>query len=271
MAKRYYLFGHEAAPAFTPILDTYPGANLAYSSARKLKNTATYAYKLSNSSGTLDVGFIGEDVDDVLAQTFSNLDGGITYVDIIYDQSGNARDAVFLAGKKPYFKNGVFYDVSGKPAISAELGTMYYDYPSSFVTNALFCAIKPVAQSAQNYILSGALLSYGYSIGGTSAGRFPFVAKGAQNLFSIDTVASNSPYIETFVNYGPTNSIYINNSQTTNSDVIKDITITSLFRPPSSIGRGFRSCMAEIITYETDQFSNEAGIRANINNYYTIY
>lgn len=81
------------APAFTGLLDTYPGAKTAYS-VRRLSGTyngSALKIRRSNDNATLDVGFDSNgDLDTAAITTF--VGGNSAYVDTWYDQSGNGYD-----------------------------------------------------------------------------------------------------------------------------------------------------------------------------------
>ena len=81
------------APSFTGILDTYSGAAVAYSAARRLSSTYTGALirvRRSSDNTEQDIGYNGSNVLDESALT-SFVGAGNGFVVKLYDQSGNGK------------------------------------------------------------------------------------------------------------------------------------------------------------------------------------
>lgn len=105
--------------AFTGLLDDYDNAQAAYS-LRKLDSTYTgNAIQVRNSSGTLlDIGFLSNgELDTTSLET--HIGSGVGTVSILYDQSGNGRNATqSIVSLQPEIASaGTIHEVNGKPAI----------------------------------------------------------------------------------------------------------------------------------------------------------
>jgi len=108
---------------FTGLLDDYAGAGVAYSVARQLKGTATYAFKVRRTSDNteLDIGFVDGLVDVASLETFcSGTDG---YVRTLYDQSGNSKDATTTSNAHKIVSSGVVVKKNGQPVMEKVAGT----------------------------------------------------------------------------------------------------------------------------------------------------
>ena len=111
-----------STPAFTGLLDTYSGAAVAYSAARRLSSTYTGALirvRRSSDNAEQDIGYTaGNVLDESALTTFVGANNG--FITKLYDQSGNTIDiaqstalsqpkivnsgTVLKANTKPYFQ-----------------------------------------------------------------------------------------------------------------------------------------------------------------------
>ena len=141
------------------LLDTYPGAAVAYS-LRKLRSA--YAgncirVKRSNDSLTLDIGFVNNVIDLVTLQTFVGIFTG--QITIWYDQSGNSNNVI----ESPTFFNspsiiifGVLQTVNGLPTIKFVGNQLNFQTPINANTNlGVFMTAKNINIAAANGALIG--------------------------------------------------------------------------------------------------------------------
>ena len=117
------------APSFTGILDTYSGAAVAYSAARRLSSSYTGALirvRRSSDNTEQDIGYNGSNVLDESALTsFVGANNG--FVVKLYDQSGNGKNMEqSTAANQPKIVNsGTVLKDNSKPALSFN-GTSQY-------------------------------------------------------------------------------------------------------------------------------------------------
>jgi hypothetical protein len=125
------------------LLDDVTGASFAYS-LRKLRNNYTgYAIRLRNAGGsTQDIGFVGNNLDTSAVTTFAN--GGVCYVDIWYDQSGNGYDLSDTSGSNnlgffPAITDnaGAIYTSNGLPTLWFSTGRRLWYNPSTLSTSVM--------------------------------------------------------------------------------------------------------------------------------------
>jgi hypothetical protein len=140
------------------LLDTYPGAEAAYS-LRKLRNDQTYAIRVrrSSDSSEQDIGFDGSgNLDTSAISAFCGSGSG--YVKTWYDQSGNGFDmSQATASKQPVIMNaGTLFSVNSLPALDSE-GTRWL-YSSAGT-------LSSTGDSAFSHIVVGAHQEVGVASG----------------------------------------------------------------------------------------------------------
>ena len=118
-----------SVPAFTGLLDTYSGATVAYSAARRLSSTYTGALirvRRSSDNTEQDIGYNGSNVLDESALT-TFVGAGNGFVVKLYDQSGNGKNMEqSTAANQPKIVNsGTVLKDNSKPALSFN-GTSQY-------------------------------------------------------------------------------------------------------------------------------------------------
>jgi len=94
LANIVYWSTAAVAPAFTGLLDTYPGAEVAYSLRLLKSDYSGNAVKVRRASDNAeqDIGFVNNELDTASLETFcSGTDGFVT---TCYDQSANANNAI---------------------------------------------------------------------------------------------------------------------------------------------------------------------------------
>jgi hypothetical protein len=262
-------------PAFTGLLDTYSGAAVAYSAARRLATAYTGALirvRRSSDNAEQDIGY---DTNNVLDQsaltTFVGANNG--FVVTIYDQSGNAKNATqATAINQPRIVNSGSIDLAnGLPAMLGDgvndtliNSTLSLSNPSS-----IFTVVDKVGTSGSFGLfsitgLSGAftLLSTGYHFYQNGPSFSPNYLNNNQSLLVTKTATTGTNW-----------EFYGNNTTVTNSGENIGTTIGDVV---SLYARGGGSAwsnmyMQEFIVWNSNQMSNRAGIQTNINTFYSIY
>jgi len=264
----------EDVPAFTGLLDTYPGAAAAYSLRLLDADYSGSAINVRRASDNAvqDIGFDANgDLDTSALATFcAGTDG---YVVRWYDQSGNSNDAVqaTTSAQPQIVASGSVVVVSGSPAVSFDGSN---DYLQSTYTNAnnytAFWAQLPVNGVGGQVIgrgdLSGRHVAgwFGSSVGHYRGGSADIQAAGATARYIGYTLSLPSS-ISCRVGY--------NGSTGSTNSAIGTSTLTSMIlgAERGSLSLYGQSKIHEIILYPSDQSANRTGIESNINTYYSIY
>jgi hypothetical protein len=271
-------------PAFTGLLDTYTGAAVAYSAARRLSGTYTGSLirvRRSSDNAEQDIGYDGSNVlDESALTTFVGANNG--FVTTWYDQSGNANNATqsTAANQPQIVSSGVVNTQaglsSGKPALSFDGTNDFFDL-TSLITTSNYTAF--VAQKRLNSSLSSQWIAQKV----TGAGTKPYAALlyTSSGTFYMSTYNSNdlifvnnptTAYLLLTSRWGSTKNIYINNSALTTSTGTDGTTGTGFDvigrRTPTEHSNVNNT---EIILYSSDKLSDLTGISNNINTFYSIY
>jgi hypothetical protein len=273
-----------SVPAFTGLLDTYSGAAVAYSAARRLSSTYTGSLirvRRSSDNAEQDIGYtVGNVLDESALTTFVGVGNG--FVTTWYDQSGNANNAVqsTAANQPQIVSSGTINKQSGlsgsQPALSFDGVNDFMDF-TSLVTTTNYTAF--IAAKRLNSGLSGQWLTQK----ATSTGTRPYAAilytgtgiaymSTYNSTTQISASTSSTAYMLLTSRWGSTQSIYINNSALTTSSGTDSNSGTGF----DVIGRrtaGEYSNVnnTEIILYASDKLSDVTGISNNINTFYSIY
>jgi hypothetical protein len=273
-----------SGPPFTGLLDTYTGAAVAYSAARRLSGTYTGSLirvRRSSDNAEQDIGYTaGNVLDESALTTFVGANNG--FVTTWYDQSGNANNATqsTAANQPKIVSSGVVNTQaglsSGRPALSFDSVNDFFDL-TSLITTTNYTAF--VAQKRLNAGLSSQWITQK----ATSTGTRPYAAVlygGTSNAYmstynsstQVTAATNTTNYILLTSRWGSTQNIYINNSALTTSTGTDGNTGTGF----DVIGRrtsGEYSNVnnTEIILYASDKLSDLTGISDNINTFYSIY
>ena len=274
-----------SVPAFTGILDTYSGAAVAYSAARRLSSTYTGALirvRRSSDNTEQDIGYNGSNVLDESALT-SFVGAGNGFVVKLYDQSGNVKNMEqSTAANQPKIVNsGTVFKDNSKPALSFN-GTSQYlavtdntilhasSLTSCFYTTKIFSGSYNSPIASKNYSADG-----GYFFGnlGTDNKLQLYIDQGT-NLIGTAAIFNLQKLLTNFNQTGTNNSkFYVNGSldaQWTKSSLSgTNSTYFALGYDP--LGLYLKGNMQEAIIYSTDKTSDKTGIEGNINTFYSIY
>jgi hypothetical protein len=219
------------------VLDIYPSAEGAYS-LNKLRTSYTgfciRAQKADNS--TLDVGFIGDNLDTASLLTFAA--GADVKVTTWYDQSTNNKNVTQVTySKMPIIvEAGVLVTYNYKPTMkfvganSTQLTAPYVNIVNTYsifsvysnVTTGAICSV--VKSGTSDYCLlysNGSNMIYRHN-GGTAISTTPTLLQNINSVFNVSSVTSFY-YNKTLVNSiaattgsVPTGTLYIGSRNTSN-------------------------------------------------------
>lgn len=263
--------------AFVGLLDLYPSASVAYS-LRKLSSTYTgNAIRVRRASDNTEqnIGFDALGNLDTTALT-AFCSGTNGFVTTWYDQSGNGNNAVqTTASSQPQIiSSGSVITRYGKPTITYDGSNDFMLLTSARLLNSDFSAyylqatgqgtgFGTLGDSGSNYRLTGVTITSNPDLTEieTSSGQTQFgvgLTERTDGLVVFNR-ASNAVNVwfnaETSTNNPSTNSGSINFNQ---------LMRRSTFRYTSG-------GLQEVVVYLSNQASNQANIRNNINTYYAIY
>ena len=269
------------------LLDDYPNALVAYD-LRKLSSSYTGScieVRRASDNAIQNIGFSNNILDTASLVTFAQ--GGQCFIRTLYDQSGNANNAVettFTSQPQITDTSGVVITKYGKPS-------MYWNNPSSggASSNLTFTQVQPhtlfitqqlevVGGAYANWLLGGSFYDY---LSASSSNP----STGTQYLSNVNppnSVKQGNNYLNgqlrEFVQNEP-NFI----KRDTNFNMISMVHDSSASRLPyaSEISKRTQSTGVQgsstigwrqsIIIYGTDQSANQIAIEDNINKYYGIY
>ncbi len=287
-----YRFGASALP----LLDTYSGAVAAYSTARKLKATATNCMRVRRSSDNAqtDIGFSGYALD--LSALLTHAGSASEAVVTLYDQVGTANLGNSTSGNQPLIvSSGSLLTVGTEGKACAVLdSTDYLDSSasqSSFGTavsltgNAAWSAFivhKKTTNTAGSLFGWGntgvALNACGYLDDGTHAE----VAFAGANPFLTTVPSNNTLYLTTIIKaagaINTSTSVYRNGSSVASTGHSTGTpNIDGAY--PLYLGRwatnyasnSLQGSVQEFIIFAGDKSADRAAIEADINDCYGIW
>ena len=263
-----YRFG--GATPIALLLDTYTGASKAYS-LRKLKTGVTNVVRVRRSSDNTEQNFTPTEITDGTLTTFTGVNDG--FVATWYDQSGNSNDATqSSASEQPQLvSSGVVNTDNGKPYILNQKTTLGLKYTGTTGLNGSNGTMFATYNS--NNTGAHILLTQGSSV---YLGTFQ-----PSNTSRPDADSGTPTYYSNGVLITPTTRGALYSEYVVNQDVLSttlniDFGITGawgnriiLYNYISKVMESSKG--KEIIIYNTDQTTNQAGIESNINTYYSIY
>jgi hypothetical protein len=273
-------------PAFTGLLDTYSGAAVAYSAARRLATAYTGSLirvRRSSDNAEQDIGYTaGNILDESALTTFVGANNG--FVTTWYDQSGNGNNAVqsTAANQPQIVSSGVVNTQaglsSGKPCLSFDGSNDFFDL-TSLVTTAnytSFVVAKRTGSSQGQWITqkpgSGGTRPYAAVIYPATGFTYMSTYNSSTQLSAGNGTFSSTAYILLTSRWGSTQDIYVNNSALstssgtdTNSGTGFDVIGRRTTGEYSNVNN------TELILYASDKLSDVTGISNNINTFYSIY
>jgi len=259
-----YIF---SAP-FSYLLNDFPSAQIAYS-FRKLRSAYVgncIKVRRSSDNTTLDIGFASNVLDQSALSTF--VGGGNGFIEIWYDQSGNANNMVqnTAANQPQIVISGVLVTNAGKPAFfspkTAQMGctAMELTYNSSFTV----CKNELAGNDAEYMI--------------------PFGTTSNTGSYIFQDLQSGGGYVNWGLAYKNGNSSSV--SPMTNGNFYNvfrtgnEFLISQFFTTSGNYNRGIGYNLTNVrgifyvkehITYGVNKTSDKSGIENNINAFYGIY
>jgi len=279
-------------PPFTGLLDTYSGAAVAYSAARRLSSTYTGSLirvRRSSDNAEQDIGYTaGNVLDESALTTFVGANNG--FVTTWYDQSGNGKNAVqsTAANQPQIVSSGSVITQNSKPALLADGtndslrntlnvaggNTLCTFYAFSKIGNGTNDGYKPeIGMATNNSTDIGALHYINPSAYGSSYAWYPNF--GFYDYTPTTTYSNNTMYLMSVMFPGSSPWKVFKNS-TEEASIASYGTFQSQ-QTGFDIGRQeipsrySNNKYSEVIFYASNQNTNRAGIETNINTFYSIY
>ena len=260
----------EASEATPLLLDTYTGAQTAFSFNFKLRTEysgSAFRVRRDNDNAELDIGFSGTDVAESALTTFVGANSA--YVVTAYDQSSNGNDwTQSTAGLQPRIVSaGTVDKINGKIAI--------YSDPAVQTAN-INCTITGAVETTAFHVLFNSTAWLSINIGGTNAVYYGLMTNGT---LTDNYNSSGTP--DTYVN-----GSIIGDSQDALYDAVLNIQSIASFTGLDlsnvswdgfntdyiySSAVGAPTYIQETIIYDSDKSSDRAAIETDINNRYSIY
>lgn len=281
--QKVYLGTNEVWTSFTGLLDTYSGAEAAYSLRKLSGSYSGDAIRVRRASDDTeqDIGFVDGELDTSTLESFcSGTDG---FVKTWYDQSGNGNDATnSTASEQPQIVSaGSTITENGKPAVKFD-GSDDYFSTSQLLTNntwSIFTTIKINSMASSWNLL-------GQHDGTAATGRSQVIANDTSTS-KLRTFFNNGSSYNGLYSSSVSNQQYLVESLANNDDYfltingsIEEVISNQSLTPLNTnflIGaidgpvQPFIGAIQEIVIYTSDQSSNRTGIENNINDFYSIY
>lgn len=260
-------------PSGNLFLDTYTGAVAAYSVRKLSSSYSGNALRVVRTSdnATLDIGFVGNDIDESAISTFCA--GTTGRVSIWYDQSGNAKHAT-QSGNLPLpliFSSGSLVKTNNKLALRTTTNEVMA-VPTTAYTNLVGVA-KFESNNTVNYLTwdgpSGAQ-GGGFYFGGAFTSNVGLGGFDGTNFNHLGLTSSQVIINEQIIS-SRLNAAYNNNSYTDLTAFKSALNLDWLFGRGGSNGLSFGGTVQEMIFYNTNNSSNKSGMTTNINSYYSVY
>jgi hypothetical protein len=265
----------DGAPSFVGLLDTYPNAAAAYS-VRRLSST------YNGSLMQVRIDTVGQPVYDIgfdangdldTADLISKAAGNDAFVRTWYDQSGNVNDAQNpTSSLQPQIVSSgsiLTLGTAAKPCLN--FNNDYLDTPSQ--TDIIGRLDYYATYNVTSYGAAGTIL-----LGSTTSSAFYFQHAGGNylnNTTTITAIAMNdsvqrliNPYADTVARVGFNDTTY--SSGLLNKEINSTSRVFRIGAYPAGGSWNFIGNLQEIVIYSGNQLG-KAGIKSNINSYYSIY
>jgi hypothetical protein len=263
----------DTAIAFTGLLDTYPNASRAYS-VRKLRAAYTGSclrVRRSSDDTTQNIGFDANgNLDTASITSFVGANNG--FIDIWYDQSGNAKNATQTTNElQPQIvSSGTIITTGTRTSVESQSDLMVFD---SVVTGRYTQLVVGKKLNATSNRLIG------FAGDGTPAPPLlthwsdsSFYFQWENNYAISDAAISNTDYevIIASTTSADTATIARNGSTLASTRTAFTIgtTVSQILQYTNNVST---ARVQELILWESEQNSNFTGIQNNINTYYSIY
>jgi hypothetical protein len=287
--NKIYIGSTEVWTSFTGLLDTYSGADAAYS-LRRLSSTyegSAIEVRRDSDNATQDIGFVNNELDVTTLDTFCSGTNG--FVTTWYDQSGNGNDATqTTASNQPKIYDSVsgVIEENGKAAIQFDGSDDKFDSVSFLngLDNASIINVSsPIANNIFSNVYSGfdsfslfnILFRYqddskifiglsGLSANGNYSTSTSYAARQNLIFVNFDNSLTSGNQVDVYLNSSDANASGSNDVGTLKSPTNGHI-------GSRSGSNNFNGNMQEIIFYASEQSTNRSGIETNINDFYSIY
>jgi len=261
-----------AQPAANLLLDDYPNAAAAYSLRKLDKDYTGSCIRIrrdSTGQAETDIGFDASGVVDTNAiKSFLRNNSG--RVVRWYDQSGNGRDKTNATqSRQPEIAFlGDIKRTNGKPCINFQDLNVLISSSSYVITHTVQVA-KVIQQATINYLYG--LSNSGFYWNGSFSNVNGLGVYDGTNFRGI-TGEDLNQHIGFFSIRS--SKIFITRDNGTETDAGSfgaSFTVDRIGGRIDVAGLSFRGEVQEVISWNSDQSSNRAGIMTNINTYYAIY
>jgi len=284
------------------LLDSYPGAQAAYS-LRKLRKADTGAairVRRDSDNAEMNIGFTGDNLGPRLDEkTLTDFVGaGSGFITRWYDQSGNARDGYqnTAANQPRIVQSGNIIRDGNRPSIDANNLNWGFGMPVATYLNGItqfFTLVVTTPKGPKNssfptlystWRSSGALkigISYSHDVTDRFAMSTRFFA-GSPRLNVISTISSptnTKRLITGQLNFSiGTATLWENGNQTgfnPNYFIGTMDSISYMANTENLVGYGsfqnYNGYVQEIVVYTSNQVSNRQAMEIDTNRYYGIY
>lgn len=259
------------------LLDAYSGATAAYS-LRKLNTSYTgYAIRVRRSSdnASQDIGFVGGNLDTTSLLSFVGANSG--YVSIWYDQNGSYNLIQNTLSNQPSIVlSGVLNTQNSKPLLITDFNSHMINatLPINGTTNSIFATIKMVPTRGIISIMSGYPLAYNpHFVSRNSNGdnryydsNSDITASPLPNGLNLINLHENSSGVTVYENGANLVTNFAHDVNNSTGIIIFRWQVSDNSYMPNGSG------ISELVIYgSSSKLSDNTGISANINTYYSIY
>lgn len=262
--------------SFVGLLDTYPNAAAAYS-VRKLRAAYTGSairVRRSSDNAEQNIGFSGGNLDTTSLTSFCSGTNG--FVTTWYDQSGNANNAVqtTAANQPQIVSSGSVITRYGKPTITYDGSNDFMLLTTAKLLNSDFSAyyvqatdqgtgFGTLGDSGSNYRMTGVSIT-------SNPDLTEIETSSGQTQFGVG-LTERTDGLVVFNRASNAVNVWFNNETSTNNPSTNSgsINFNQLMR--RSTFRYTSGGLQEVVVYLSNEASNQANIRNNINTHYAIY
>jgi hypothetical protein len=261
----------EEMTGFSGLLDDYPGARLAFSVSRKLRDSyagAAFRVRRASDNAEQDIGFDGSgNLDTAALLSFcAGVDG---HVKCVYDQSGNGHDfaQTSITVMPKIVNGGALITENGQPAMQYDGNDSLLctdtivgasDYSSFFVANRSDTSGYFFDTQTGRFILDNPNSGYYWQSGYKGAG---FTYTG-QHLLEVYLVAPSAGEAWQDNVQQASGLVYAQKGVSVNSGLGANYT---------GGANGIIGTIQEFVLYDSDQKANRAGIVSNINAHFSVF
>lgn len=261
-----YMASTTAAPSFSFLLDDYPNAASAYS-LRLLRSAYTgncIEVRRSSDNTTQNIGFVNNELDT--SSLLSFVGAGEGYIRTWYDQSGSGVNATQTTNsEQPRIVNGgVVETEGGKNSIrftTTAPGTSMQFNPNVSQPNSVFIVYQSDGIATGHIYDSQSRQLIGYTPG--------YVTYAGSAIVSYPTIPTTFGLVSAI--FDGANSVFQFNNGVDQTGNPGTAPFDSSLMFKGQGGSSATGYVSEFIVYSGDKSSSKAGIKTNINDYYSLY